>query len=292
MPRRELDPVVLEAMAAASAEEAMHERYGMVMRRMQVKQRIAIEKVKLAELDLHPKFQRPLEEARVLEYQQNLTETLFGVPEVAVMADGTKAVIDGQHRVAAALLAGWEFAEVRVHYGKTYEEIVAAYRQMNNRRKRLEKVDDFHAAIEQRDPDALAIKSMVEAAGFKVGRGGSGTRIMAVGELYGMYRRNESLITEALVICREAWSEWLDDKNRLTAELIGGVHTVLHFHSDIDRRRLKNVLSKKSPRWWSEEADMATNSKRRSARAATLMVRRYNSGLRNPGSKLEAALYA
>lgn len=249
---------------------------------------ITIRNLSVNDIITSPAYQRPLDGNRVRKYADNFSVQMLGVPEISAR-DGNLYALDGQHRLEAAKSAGVNKARCRVHNGLTYEEEVSLYRKMNKERKRLEQIDDFMAAIEEKDPDALCLMDKVTEAGFKIGRGGGVYRIAAVGELWRMYRINESIITESLSVCK-VLVEFLDDSS-LTGDIIGGVHLVIHNHPHINKKRLQSVLGKHPPRWWTGQADLATNSERRSARMATLIERQYNKGLRTDSTKLPNTIY-
>lgn len=246
---------------------------------------VSIQMVQLEHVITAPAYQRPLDASRVLKMVNNIDVRMFGVPELS-HRDGDYFAMDGQHRVESAKLAGWGEAVCRVHEGLSYEEEVSLYRRLNKDRQQLPRIDDFKAAVEQGDPDMLALKAMVEAAGYQISRGKGPGRIAAVAQLVEMYRTNESLITDALLVCSRAWVEFMDSKTSLTAEQIGGVHLVLHRHPEVDRDRLVTTLRKHTPVWWTASADVATNSRNRAVRMAKQIRSEYNKSLRRADRRL------
>lgn len=253
-----------------------------------MQQRIRYVEVLLSTVITDAKFQRPPDDGRIKRYGQKFNQRLFGTPEIAEL-DGNLYVIDGQHRIEAGKLAGLKRARMRIHYDLTYEEIVALYRKFNNEHKKLLSIDDFNAALEQKDPDALSLRDKVETAGFKIGRGQSFAVINAVGELRKMYNRDESLITTTLLFCL-AFQEY---GYSLNGNLIGGIHLILSKQPDINYKRLQKVLARKSPKFWTgAAADLATSSDTRSVRVAMLIHREYNKNLRAAKNLLPDTTYS
>lgn len=85
--------------------------------------------------------------------------------------DGSLWVIDGQHRLAAALLRGdIPFLPCVVGiYGSVADE-AAMFVAMNRARKPMNRLDDFHAAIASGDSEAIEITRLITDAGFTVSR--------------------------------------------------------------------------------------------------------------------------
>ena len=85
--------------------------------------------------------------------------------------DGSLWVIDGQHRLAAALLRGdIPFLPCVIGvYGSVADE-AAMFVAMNRARKPMNRLDDFHAAIASGDSEAIQIAQIITDAGFTVSR--------------------------------------------------------------------------------------------------------------------------
>lgn len=85
--------------------------------------------------------------------------------------DGSLWVIDGQHRLAAALLRGdIPFLPCVVGvYGSVADE-AAMFVAMNRARKPMNRLDDFHAAIASGDDVAIEIAQLINDAGLTVSR--------------------------------------------------------------------------------------------------------------------------
>jgi hypothetical protein len=93
------------------------------------------------------------------------------LPLIVSRRDGSLYVIDGQHRLEAAKLRGdirdlpvvvFDFDDPRAE--------AELFVQANRSRRAMSKLDDFHAAVIAGDAKAVAVNTVVEAAGLTVGR--------------------------------------------------------------------------------------------------------------------------
>jgi hypothetical protein len=98
-----------------------------------------------------------------IAWDWGLCQPLF----VARRADGGLYVVDGQHRLAAAVLRG-DIAQlpcVVTHFAGAAHE-AAAFVTLNQQRRPLNALELFKAALAAGDADAQAIQQCVEAAGL------------------------------------------------------------------------------------------------------------------------------
>ena len=88
---------------------------------------------------------------------------------VARRSDGGHYVVDGQHRLAAAIMRGDipQLPCVVSHFESADLE-AAAFVALNQQRRPLSKLDLFKAALASGDKDALQIKECLEVAGLKL----------------------------------------------------------------------------------------------------------------------------
>jgi hypothetical protein len=85
--------------------------------------------------------------------------------------EGTRVIIDGQHRWAAALRRGdVDFLPCALFVYDSPEEEARMFILANRARKAMSRLDDFHAAIAAGDEDALEIRDLVQQAGLRVAR--------------------------------------------------------------------------------------------------------------------------
>jgi hypothetical protein len=88
---------------------------------------------------------------------------------VARRSDGGLYVVDGQHRLAAAILRGdiWQLPCVVSSFDTAADE-AASFVALNQQRRPLTKLDVFKAELAAGDREAVAIVATVEAAGLHI----------------------------------------------------------------------------------------------------------------------------
>lgn len=128
--------------------------------------------------------------------------------------DGSLWVIDGQHRLAAALLRGdIPFLPCVVGiYGSVADE-AAMFVAMNRARKPMNRLDDFHAAIASGDSEAIEITRLITDAGFTVSRK-TGSQSWVPGEVAFtsaiakvLRKHGAKICADALRTMQEAWPD-------------------------------------------------------------------------------------
>lgn len=179
--------------------------------------------VPVARCVIDPSYQRTLEtrrsQDRVAAMAQNFRWEACGAITAARTPDGDFAVIDGQHRVAAARLRaekGWgAIAELpAIVYGHiSVQEQAAAFVRANTDRVALTNLAIYHAKIVAGDPEATAIAAIVKAAGMTVPRSQPQLAALKPGETLAigtfgiMWRRHgEALTRLAVGTVAEAWA--------------------------------------------------------------------------------------
>jgi len=151
----------------------------------QVTQRIfpdpdSIEWVHVTELTVDSSYQRSIDNdgsrRLIASIAANFDWRLCAPLVVSRRLDGSKVIIDGQHRWAAAVRRGDlpQLPCCLFTYGSPEDEahmfIVA-----NRARKAMNRMDDFHAALAAGDEDALDIRRLVSEAGLAIARSTSST---------------------------------------------------------------------------------------------------------------------
>lgn len=94
---------------------------------------------------------------------------------VSRRADGSFAVIDGQHRLLAARLRGMDDLPCCVFTYESAEEEAKMFVAANRSRKAMNRLDDFHAALAAGDSEAHQVLQIVSDAGLTVARNTSST---------------------------------------------------------------------------------------------------------------------
>lgn len=133
-------------------------------------------------------------------------------PVVSKRDDGALYVIDGQHRLAAAMMRGdIQFLPCCVAVYSGVADEAAMFVAMNRARRAMNRLDDFHAAQAGGDKDVLAVAALIEGAGFTVSRR-TGSKSWAAGEVAftsaiakAHRRHGEAVAADALSLIAEAF---------------------------------------------------------------------------------------
>lgn len=155
------------------------------------------------DIKIDPTYQRVdggLSQSRVESIVRNWSWVAFAVLVIARRADGTYWVIDGQHRLIAAMKrSDIDLLPCRVFEHIDIRSEAAAFGKVNTNRGPMSGFDKFRASVIAQDDVALKVKDMVEEYGYNVARGtGSQFSVSCVQVLQNCFRISEAT-------CRGVW---------------------------------------------------------------------------------------
>jgi len=135
----------------------------------------SIEWVSVESLSVDPTYQRSIDNAgsrRLIgSIAANFDWRLFAPMIVSRRPDGSKVIIDGQHRWAAAVRRGdLPHLPCCLFTYDTPEDEARMFIVANRARKAMNRLDDFYAALAAADEDAMEIHRLVTEAGLVVSR--------------------------------------------------------------------------------------------------------------------------
>lgn len=190
-----------------------------------------IERLPLESLSIDRSYQRPISQ-KMERMGKNWNQDLAQIITVSVRDDGSFWIVDGQHRVGAALIAGQTHLEADIREGLTIEEEAKLFDELNNTRSHVTALDRFKARLVYNDPEALDIKSIVENEFGGVIADSHGRankhdrRIRAVASLERVYKyEGPNGFREILTIIKGAWGDLdVDNVNEWT---LGGMRQVM-----------------------------------------------------------------
>lgn len=169
--------------------------------------------------------------------------------------DGSLWVIDGQHRLAAALLRGdIPFLPCVVGiYGSVADE-AAMFVAMNRARKPMNRLDDFHAAIASGDSEAIEINRLITEAGFTVSRK-TGSQSWVPGEVAFtsaiakvLRKHGAKVCADALRTMQEAWPD--EVLNAGASMFTALTKLAISPPDDFDPDRMFRALLRRNQREW------------------------------------------
>lgn len=134
-----------------------------------------IEWVAPAHLSVDPNYQRSIDNVASRRLISSIAASfdwrLFSSLIVSARPDGSRVIIDGQHRWAAAVKRGdlTHLPCCSFSY-PTPEDEARMFILANRARKAMNRLDDFYAALAAADEDALEIQRLVTESGLTVSR--------------------------------------------------------------------------------------------------------------------------
>lgn len=189
--------------------------------------------VKVRELHVDPIYQRGLSQPRIAAMARNWDPLLADEIKVSMRQDGSLWLIDGQHRMNAAMLANVDELFAMVMTGLSPEQEADLFVRGTKQRKGFSTLEEWKAALAAGYPDVVAINAMVENLGGRVNTTPNATKgINAPSALSDVYRLGGiELLEWTLFTIKEAWGS-LDGPN-VSAFIIKGLGLFLGMYADI-----------------------------------------------------------
>ncbi|TXI59036.1 DUF6551 family protein [Mycolicibacterium mageritense] len=249
-----------------------------------------IDAVAISDLFVDHDYQRDLDLPRARKLAEDWDRRLVGVLEVSDRGTDHHpryAIIDGQHRYAAAKLRDANTILVaNVHSGLSTRDEARLFYEIDAKRRRLTGWDRWNARRGAGDPVVLAIESIVEDAGLRVDPAPRNGNIRCVSACEKIIKLGgEKLLREAIDLIKEVWGVQIE---AFDAPLLHGTAYVLYyFGSDVDVERLGDAMVDVSPRQFKATAVAlrGAQSGTMPKLAALVILNAYN---RTKGPKLKA----
>lgn len=164
-----------------------------------------IQRVRPVDVITDQRAQRALDMKRVNGMTSDFREESFGIPAVSCRADGTYAVIDGQHRFATMREMGRGNTGVMclVYTGLTLAEEAKLFRELNDS-KQLTAADVFRIAVTEGDPVAVAANQALETYGWTKDPKRKNS-LRALSTLATLWERDPHIARATLRILAQAW---------------------------------------------------------------------------------------
>ncbi len=242
-----------------------------------------------AKLFVDHTYQRSLDQRRVDKMVAEYDPTLLGVLEVSDRGNSTFAILEGQHRWAAASLASGADVHLvcQVHRGLAVEDEARQFYDMDVRRRSLSGWDRWKARRGAGDPVVAHVEKIVSGFGLRVDSGsvdgliGSTTTLENVYELGG-----EALLVSTLTVLTAAYG---DVRDAYDGQMIMGVALIMHNYDpreELNVDRLISQLQAIVPRQVKARATALREAHRGQLPrlTAAVMIDRYNAA---PGRKVD-----
>lgn len=208
--------------------------------------------------------QRDFKEGHARSIAREYSPALFGLGHVSLRADGKYYVMDGQHRCAAAIMAGRgdERVAFQVWRRLTISEEANKFRELNAHKLKVDAMSLFRTGVTAKNPTCVEIANILKRFGLSYGYNQGEGSVAAVATLVQIYEgrvkvpkpvkgntkaKSEKLpqsylLTRTLTILTTAWGR---DRNAFDQILLRSVAAFVYKHdTQFDQSRLANQLAK------------------------------------------------
>jgi hypothetical protein len=241
----------------------------------------AIEQVAVASLTLYPTFGRDIKQHRLAKLRRAWEPAAMGAITISERPDGTRLVIEGNHRVTVAREKGDPLVvNALVHRGLTEAQEAELYSKLNDVLAQAP-MDIFRSNLAADNPMAKSVLAQVEDAGYHLAglSGAKITGLQCIGTLNGIAALyNVPHIHTTLTFCKNAFGPGA----RLHGYAVMAVASILWVYKDkLDVARMEaaatSIGAVRLKAWASNTSIEKQISK--DAAYATLLVDTYNRGL-------------
>lgn len=189
-------------------------------------------------------YQREQDEARVERMAKMFRADLIGVPVLHRRRDGSMVRIDGQHRLAAAILAGFGDVPVmcEIHEGLSLDEEARLFLNLNGHRSAVRAIDKFQAKTVARDETALAIVATLASLKLQVKKNRSKNSVCAIQAIEKAHRNGNLLQT------MQALKVWCDgDPDAFDRQIVSAMSFFFKVFSEVKPLDIGDKLRPHAP---------------------------------------------
>lgn len=209
--------------------------------------------VKLDELVVGLDVQRSLDQRRVDKLAAAFNSDAMGSLTISLRNDGTRAIIDGQHRWAAATQVGYDQAVNAIQYeGLTTAEEANLFLTLNDA-KQVQPIDKFRARVLSGELRALTIRETLARHGWTVRISADPWTITAIGAVEKVYDGmgvvqgdDPTLLDNTMTVVTGAWHGNPQSTNASILTSLGKF--IGWYGAAVDYDKLINELANLKPR--------------------------------------------
>ena len=206
--------------------------------------------LQLTDLFVDHTYQRPLDAGRIRRMADAWNPRLVGLLDVSDRGPATDpvnryAIVNGQHRAAAAARAGVTHVACNVHDGLDVAAEAALMHELDRTTKKLTGHDQWRARRTAGDPAVATVERVAAAHGLTIAPQRADGVLTSYGAAEKLLQRGgEQLLHNTLAVLRGAYgltaAAW-------QAPLVSGVGQLLTEHPDADVDRLTRALADITP---------------------------------------------
>jgi hypothetical protein len=171
---------------------------------VQVQPTVRAGMVRLDQVKIDPRVQRPKDENWVSRIAEDFNEDALGTVTISVRRNGDLILIDGQQRKGAAELAGFDGDVMANFYtGLDLKQEAALFRRLNFK-KGVPVLHKFLVSLTEGNSESLQIKDLLDALGVTVG-GVNGFTAIGTARRIASWERGVASLRWALGVMVEVW---------------------------------------------------------------------------------------
>lgn len=250
--------------------------------------------VRLSDLIVDDRYQRPLNEVWIRQRMEVFDPYLVGTLDVSERKDGTLAIMDGQQRAELLRNVGYLDVHAALYPRMSLEDEAAFFVRKNRDRKNMTPFYTYRAKLVAGDPITIEVNDTVTTAGFTIS-GQTNDKdaigaVRAVEKTYVMQTDHwDEVLTPTLSVIQ---GSVYGRRHSLDGDVIQGLG---RFHQafardEFDNTKLMEIVSNVGPTTLIGRASDLTHTGRASNRAgnvARVLVTEYNNN-RNGNPRLDA----
>jgi len=203
-------------------------------------------------LSIDPTIQRPLDDTRVRRMASAFNPDALGALTVSLRPDGSRVILDGQHRHAVAIAVGYAGKLTCVQYDGLEHADEATLFLVLNETKQVQAVDKFRARVIAGEKDAVAIEAIIGEHGWKVSTSKDAYRLSAIAAFEKVYNGAGVRITGGDVLAANTLhvitASWNGQSNSAHAAIISSLGKFLGWYGgDVDYKKIVAELSGLKP---------------------------------------------
>lgn len=202
------------------------------------------QKIKPLDTTVDFSYQREFDESRAHNMAKKYDADLIGVPVLSLRSDGSHVRIDGQHRLASAIIAERGNIPVmcEIHEGLSRKEEASLFLRLNGGRSAVRVFDKFKARMVAHEPTALEITATLHKIGLKIVKCPTRHGVMAIQAVEAAFR-NGNLETSLSTL-----KQWADgDSEAFEGDLIKAVSFFLKEYDEVTSSELASRLQHYAP---------------------------------------------
>lgn len=196
------------------------------------------------QLSVDYQVQRPPDTSRIADVAATFQIQALGVIHVSRRKDGSRNIVDGQTRVAAARIAGYgdDPLDVVLWDGLSLAGEAKLFRLLNNTR-RVQPIHKFRIRIVEGDPLAVELNNVLTQYNWQIRKSMAPGSFYAVTALEDVYGDDRDVKTCETVV-RIPTNAWGLDSNGMRAEIIKGLGLLIPEYPGLEEAKLTNELAK------------------------------------------------